>query len=65
MLVRLRPEARQVIYDASQFYDRQSAGLGDQFVKSILKILNDWSHWLESIPSVVLITESYPKSSLS
>ena len=39
MLVRLRPEARQDIYDASQFYGRQSAGLWDQFVKSIFEDL--------------------------
>ncbi len=39
MLVRLRPEARQDIYNASQFYDRQSAGLGDHFVKSIFEDL--------------------------
>lgn len=35
MQIRLRPEARLDIYEASRFYDRQSDGLGDKFVESI------------------------------
>jgi plasmid stabilization system protein ParE len=35
--IRLRPEARLDIYEASRFYDRQSDGLGDKFVESIFE----------------------------
>ena len=37
MQIRLRPEARLDIYEASRFYDRQSDGLGDKFVESIFE----------------------------
>ena len=37
MKIRLRPEARLDIYEASRFYDRQSDGLGDKFVESIFE----------------------------
>jgi plasmid stabilization system protein ParE len=37
MQIRLRPEARLDIYEASRFYDRQSDGLGDRFVESIFE----------------------------
>lgn len=39
MQVKLRPESRQDIYDAARFYDRQSKGLGDHFVKCIFEDL--------------------------
>ncbi len=39
MQVRIRPEARQDIYDASRFYDRQSQGLGDHFLICIFQDL--------------------------
>ena len=35
MKVKLRPEARLDIFQASRFYDRQSDGWGDKFVESI------------------------------
>ena len=37
MQIRIRPEARLDIYEASRFYDRQSDGLGDKFVESIFE----------------------------
>jgi plasmid stabilization system protein ParE len=37
MQIRLRPEARLDIYEASRFYDRQTEGLGDKFVESIFE----------------------------
>jgi hypothetical protein len=39
MKVKLRPEARQDIYEASLFYDLQSDGLGDHFIKCIFEDL--------------------------
>ena len=39
MQVRLRPESRHDIYHASRFYDQQSPGLGDHFVKCIFEDL--------------------------
>ena len=40
MQIRLRVEARLDIYEASRFYDRQSDGLGDRFIKSIFEDLD-------------------------
>ena len=37
MQIRLRPEARLDIYEASLFYDRQSDSLGDKFTESIFE----------------------------
>ena len=39
MIVKLRREARFDLFEASRFYDRQSAGLGDYFLKCIFEDL--------------------------
>jgi len=37
MIVKLLPEARLDLYEASRFYDRQKEGLGDHFIKSMFE----------------------------
>ena len=39
MIVKLRREARLDLFEASRFYDRQGAGLGDYFLKCIFEDL--------------------------